>query len=65
MMEGLLTQIMYDIPSDPSIEEVTITAESVATGAAPILVKDPERAGKAAKKKTGKGEKRISSEPAS
>lgn len=65
VMEGLLTQIMYDIPSDPSIEEVTITAECVATGAAPILVKDPERVGKAAKKKTGKGEKRISSEPAS
>ena len=29
VMEGLLTPIMYEIPSDPSIEKVVITAEYV------------------------------------
>ena len=29
VMEGLLTRIMYEIPSDPTITRVTITPEAV------------------------------------
>ena len=38
-----MAQIMYDIPSDSTIVEVDITAESVKDGTAPGLVRDPER----------------------
>ena len=43
VVEGVMNQIMFDIPSDDSIVEVDITAESVKEGAAPGLVRDPER----------------------
>ena len=35
---------MYDIPSDSTITEVHVTAESVKEGKEPILVRDPDRA---------------------
>ena len=44
VLEELMTQIMYDIPSDASIVEVDITPESVKDGAEPVLIRDPERA---------------------
>lgn len=37
VMEGLLMQIMYDVPSDPTIKKATITKESVVGSEAPIL----------------------------
>ncbi|WP_409968675.1 ATP-dependent Clp protease ATP-binding subunit ClpX [Bengtsoniella intestinalis] len=37
VMEGILTQIMYDIPSDPSIEQVTITKTCVEGSSTPVL----------------------------
>ena len=43
VMEGLLTQIMYDVPSDPTIVKVTITAESVKEGKQPEIVPDEMR----------------------
>ena len=43
VLEGVMNQIMFDIPSDDSIVEVDITAESVKDGVAPSLVRDPER----------------------
>lgn len=37
VMEGVMTDIMYTVPSDPSIKKVTITAESVKEGASPLI----------------------------
>ncbi len=45
IMEGIMTKIMYEIPSDPTIRKVIITAESV-NGAQPEIVR-----GKAAPKR--------------
>ena len=60
VLEGVLTELMYDIPSDPSIERVTITAECVRDGAAPEIVRDPEKAERRVKIKTGsKGKKKA------
>ena len=38
-MESLLMQIMYDLPSDPTVTEVTITSAAVTDGAEPLLVR--------------------------
>ncbi len=43
VLEEVMTKIMYDIPSDPTIVKVTITPACVTEGAAPELVHDPER----------------------
>lgn len=56
VMEGLLTQIMYDIPSDPTIVKVTITRECVEGKGQPELERDPNRTGHPVKLNTGKGE---------
>ena len=64
VMEGILTNIMYDIPSDPTIVEVTITEDCVKNGAQPVIRRDPEKAVRRAKLKTGKQEPK-SSAPAS
>ena len=57
VMEGILTQIMYDIPSDPTIVKVTITRECVEGKGQPKLERDPNRTGHPVKLNTGKGEK--------
>ncbi len=44
IVEGILTPLMYSIPSDPTIEKVTITDSVVNEGSDPELVKDPNRA---------------------
>ena len=43
VLEEVMTQIMYDIPSDGTVVEVDITPESVQTGEEPRIVRDPER----------------------
>ena len=43
VMEGLLTQLMFDIPSDPTVEKVLITAACVTDGAQPDIVYNPDR----------------------
>ena len=43
VLEEVMNQIMYDIPSDGSIVEVHITPESVKEGVEPKLIRDPER----------------------
>ena len=55
VMEGLLTQIMFDVPSDPTITKVVITRECVENGAEPELTRDPEKIRHTAKLNTGKG----------
>ena len=66
VLEGVLTELMYDIPSDPSIVRVSITEECVRDGAAPEIVRDPERAERRVKIKTGsKGKKQTNAASAS
>ena len=64
VMEGILTKVMYDIPSDPTIEQVTITADCVAGKAEPEIVHDAGKVPCAAKLKTGKADEDASA-PAS
>ena len=42
VMEGILTQVMFDIPSDPTIRQVTITADCVAGLAQPVILREAE-----------------------
>ena len=43
VLEEVMTQVMYDVPSDPTITKVTITAESVKDHVPPTVEHDPER----------------------
>jgi ATP-dependent Clp protease ATP-binding subunit ClpX len=43
IMEDLLTDLMYNVPSDYTVEKVTITADSVNKGTKPEIVYNPER----------------------
>lgn len=67
VMEGMLTQIMYDVPSDPTISKVAITKECVEGTGKPELTRDPNKISYSVKLNTGKGEKSSSgsSTPAS
>ena len=65
VMEGLLTKVMYDIPSDPTVVRVTITEDCVLNGADPVIQRDAEKALRPAKLKTGKTEGSKTSAPAS
>ena len=40
VMEGVMTEIMYTVPSDPSVKKVTITADCVNNGAKPIIERE-------------------------
>ena len=64
VMEGVLTKIMYEIPSDPTVTQVTITENCVKNGADPVIERDPEKAVRRAKLKTGKTDNK-SAAPAS
>ena len=57
VMEGILTQIMYDIPSDPTIVKAVITKDCVEGKGTPELTRDPEKISYSVKLNTGKGEK--------
>ncbi len=43
VVEGLLNKIMYELPSDKSVLEVTITRACVTDGAEPQLVRNPNQ----------------------
>ena len=43
VLEEVMTQVMYDVPSDPTIPKVTITEESVRDHVPPTVEHDPER----------------------
>ncbi len=43
VMEELLTQLMFDVPSDPTIEKVVITADCVNKDAKPEIVFNPDK----------------------
>ena len=42
-MEDLLTKLMYDVPSDYTVEKVMITADTVVNSVPPELVYNPDR----------------------
>ena len=60
VMEGLLTHIMYDIPSDPTIVKAVITKDCVEGKGQPELTRDPNKISYSVKLNTGKGEKSAS-----
>ena len=67
-MEGILTPMMYDIPSDPTVVKAVITRDCVEGKAGPELTRDPKKINYSVKLNTGKGEGRPprgSSTPAS
>ena len=43
IIEGVLMPIMYDVPSDPTVERVCITAACVNSGAEPLIERNPNR----------------------
>ena len=43
VLEEVMTQVMYDVPSDPTISKVTITDESVRDHVPPAIEHDPDR----------------------
>ena len=43
VLEEVMTQVMYEIPSDGTVVEVDITAESVNEGEEPRILRDPQR----------------------
>ena len=60
VMERLLTGIMYDIPSDPTVVKVIIDRDCVEGKREPELTRDPDRVRYTAKLKTGKDGKSAS-----
>ena len=56
VMEGLLTRIMYEIPSDPTITRVTITPEAVLKTGEPEITRDPQRTERPGRTRDGKAE---------
>lgn len=43
IMEELLTEVMYDIPSDETVSKVTVTKDCVTEKAAPAIERDPTK----------------------
>ncbi|NCC69222.1 MAG: ATP-dependent Clp protease ATP-binding subunit ClpX, partial [Clostridia bacterium] len=43
VLEEVMTQVMYDVPSDPEIAKVTITARSVSDRVSPEIMRDSAR----------------------
>ena len=43
VLEKCMTQVMYEIPSDPTVCKVTITEDCVKNGAPPVVERDPDR----------------------
>ena len=58
VMEGLLTQIMYDIPSDKTVVKAVITKDCVEGKAEPELTRDPEKINYSVKLKSGRNDHR-------
>ncbi len=54
VMEGLLTQIMFDIPSDPTVTKVIITRDCVEGKSQPLLEHSSEKVNYSVKLNTGK-----------
>ena len=55
VMEGILTPMMYDIPSDPTVVKAVITKDCVEGRSGPELTHDPKKINYSVKLNTGKG----------
>ena len=53
VMEGILTQIMFDIPSDPTVVKVTITRDCVEGKSQPLLERDEKKVNYSVKLNSG------------
>ena len=58
VMEGLLTQIMYDIPSDKTVVKAVVTKDCVEGKAEPELKRDPEKINYSVKLKSSRNDHR-------
>lgn len=38
IVESILLNLMYDVPSDPSIKEIVVEKECVTSGKPPVLI---------------------------
>ena len=61
VMEGILTPMMYDIPSDPAVVKAVITKDCVEGRSGPELTHDPKKINYSVKLNPGKGEGRPAS----
>ena len=61
VMEGLLTQIMYDIPSDKTVVKAVVTKDCVEGKAEPELTHDPNKINYSVKLNPGRSESRSES----
>ncbi len=43
VLEEIMNQVMYDVPDQPDIASVTITAQCVKDGVQPEILRDPAR----------------------
>ena len=43
IMEDTLKNLMFEVPSDYTIDKITVTKDSVENGAAPEIVHNPDR----------------------
>lgn len=43
IMEDTLTDVMFDVPSDPTIDKITITGDCVKDKKPPLIERDPEK----------------------
>ena len=46
VFEKVLNELMFTVPSDHTIEEITITADTVKNGAIPKIIKNPDKEAK-------------------
>ena len=65
VMEGLLTPLMYEIPSDPAIKKVIITADCVHGTGEPVLVRGDENGAESAEEKNDAEQDEERNAPAS
>jgi ATP-dependent Clp protease ATP-binding subunit ClpX len=43
IMEDILTTVMFDVPSDPTIEKITVTGDCVKNKQQPVIVHNPDK----------------------
>ena len=61
VMEGLLTKVMYEIPSDETVVKAVVTKECVEGTAEPELTNDPDKINYSVKLNPGRSESRSES----
>ena len=59
VMEGILTPMEYEIPSDPTVVKAVITKDCAEGRSGPVLTHDPNKVSYAVKLNTGRGEGRA------